>query len=440
MVSFLHTLLSFPLLLLFLFMIYKTIVKNSSTLPKGPKGLPIIGNLHQLDTSNIHFQFWNLSKIYGPFFSLQIGLKQSIVISTPKLAQQILKDHDLDVCSRPLSYGSQIISYNGLDMLFSPYNNCWKEIRKICVFHFFRSKKVSTFSHVRKYEVKEMMKKIYDNVSISKISNLSEIIMLVSSSIVCRIAFGKSCEHEGSEKSRFHGLLVEAQAISLPFFVSDYIPFMGWIDKLKGSVSRVNNTFKDLDVFFEEVLKEHLNPNNMKKEEEKDIVDVLLELKKLGSFSIDLTNDHIKAVLMNLFVAAIDTSAATSIWVMTGLMKNPRVMKKAQEEVRNLCGKKEFVDKDDIEKLVYLKAVIKETLRFYAPVPLIPRETNKSFNVNGYKIEPKTLVYVNIWAIHRDPETWKDPEKFYPKRIIEGLPGLVRHKKNHLCFIAKNHI
>ena len=184
---------------------------------------------------------------------------------------------------------------------------------------------------------------------------------------------------------------------------------------------------------------------------------------------------------------------------MTGLMKNPRAMKKAQEEIRNLCGKKEFIDEDDIQKLVYLKAVIKETLRFYAPAPLAPRETSKGFILNGYKIEPKTSVFVNIWAIHRDPETWKDPDEFYPERFLnndidfkgrdfelipfgagrricpgmplgiatvemiianllnsfdwempkgmtkedidtEGLPGLSRHKKNHLCLVAKNHM
>ena len=100
---------------------------------------------------------------------------------------------------------------------------------------------------------------------------------------------------------------------------------------------------------------------------------------------------------------------------MTGLMKNPRAMKKAQEEIRSL--KKEFIDEDDIQKLVYFKAVIKETLRFYAPAPLAPRETSKGFILNGYKIEPKTSVFVNIWAIHRDPETWKDPDEFYPERF-----------------------
>ncbi|KAL5095886.1 hypothetical protein RYX36_000213 [Vicia faba] len=205
-----------------------------------------------------------------------------------------------------------------------------------------------------------MTEKLSKHVDSSKASNLSEIIMSVSSSIVCRIAFGKSFEHERDEKSRFHGLLNETQAVFLSFFVADFIPFMGWIDKLRGLVARVDKTFKALDEFFEQVLEEHLDPNIRKKEKDKDIVDVLLELKKESRLSIDLTNDHIKVVIMvYLLVAVTDASEATSIWLMTGLMKNPRAMKKAQEELRNICSKKEFIDEDDIQKLVYLKVVIK---------------------------------------------------------------------------------
>ncbi|WJX80696.1 hypothetical protein P8452_63660 [Trifolium repens] len=264
--------------------------------------------------------------------------------------------------------------------------------------------------------------------------------MSVSSSIVCRIAFGKSYENEGGEKSRFHGLLNETQAIFLSFFVSDYIPFMGWIDKLTGLVDRVDNTFKALDGFFEEVLKEHLNPNNEKKEEEeKDIVDVLLELKKKGRLSIDLTNDHIKAVIMNLLVAATDTSAATSVWVMTGLMKNPRAMKKAQEEVRNLYGNREFIDEDDIQNLVYLKAVIKETLRFYAPAPMVPRETNQGRRIcPGIPLGIATVEMITANLLNSFD--WEMPKGMTKEDIdTEGLPGLASHKKNHLCLVAKNH-
>jgi len=86
----------------------------------------------------------------------------------------------------------------------------------------------------------------------------------------------------------------------LSFFVSDYIPFLGWIDKLTGMVTRLEKTFEALDGFLQEVLDEHLDPNRVKvkQNEEKDLVDLLLELKKQGRLSIDLTDDQIKAIIL----------------------------------------------------------------------------------------------------------------------------------------------
>lgn len=165
-----------------------------TTLPPGPKPLPIIGNLHQLDSSNLNLQLWNLSKIYGSIFSLQIGFKPAIVISSPKLAKEVLKDHDLDVSSRPPSLGTTRLSYNGFDLIFSPCSEYWREIRKICVVHFFSSKRISGFYHIRKSEVERMLGRISEHVSSSKTTNLSEILMSVSSSIACRIAFGRRYE------------------------------------------------------------------------------------------------------------------------------------------------------------------------------------------------------------------------------------------------------
>ncbi|KAL5778157.1 hypothetical protein ACOSP7_011083 [Xanthoceras sorbifolium] len=122
---------------------------------------------------------------------------------------------------------------------------------------------------------------------------------------------------------------------------------------------------------------------------------------------------------MNVFIAGTDTGAASVIWVMTYLMKYPREMIKVQEEVRNLIGGKGFVDEDDVQKLSYLKAVIKETMRLQPTAPLLlPRETTKKCILGGYEIPSKTLVFVNTWAIGRDLEVWDNPEKFYPERFI----------------------
>ena len=125
--------------------------------------------------------------------------------------------------------------------------------------------------------------------------------------------------------------------------------------------------------------------------------------------------------LQNIFVAGTDTSAATMVWTMTYLMMHPRVMKKVQEEIRSLVGgNKSFVDEDDVQQLHYLKAVVKEAMRLQPPVPLlVPRETTEKCMVDGYEIPAKTLVYVNAWAIGRDPEAWENPEEFNPERFVD---------------------
>lgn len=102
-------------------------------------------------------------------------------------------------------------------------------------------------------------------------------------------------DDEGS-RSKFHGLVNEAEALFITFFFSDILPYFGWLDKLTGQFSRLQRTFRDLDAFYEEIINDHLNPNYSKSERE-DIIDILLQLRQQEP-SLELTLDHIKAVLM----------------------------------------------------------------------------------------------------------------------------------------------
>jgi len=108
-------------------------------------------------------------------------------------------------------------------------------------------------------------------------------------------------------------------------------------------------------------------------------------------------------------------------WTMAELAKNPLVMRKVQSEIRNKFENRELISFEDIEQLHYLKTVIKETWRLHPPAPLLlPREVMSEFEINGYTMQPKTQIHVNVWAIGRDPNTWKDPEEFLPERFIDS--------------------
>ncbi|XP_048494564.1 6,7,8-trihydroxycoumarin synthase isoform X2 [Beta vulgaris subsp. vulgaris] len=376
----------FPLLvILFLTLVFLLLTKHRKNNepfhpPPGPKGIPLIGNLHQFNALKPHVYLAELAKTYGSILSLRFGRIPVVVVQSAKLAKEVLQTQDLNFSNRPQFVGSQKLSYNGLDIAFSQYNEYFREVKKISVVHLLNSKRVESFAPIGQEEVLRMIKTISSLSSASKIVDLSELLTAYSSSNICRIAFGK---------------------------------------RLNGNLSRLEKTFKDLDAFYEEIISDHLDPNRTKSEQE-DIIDVLLNLRKERSF--ELTLDHIKALLMNIFIGGTDTSSVMVVWAMTELVKNPHAMKKVQEEIRNGIQNKDFVEKHDLSKFKYFKAVVKETFRLHPAAPLlVSHEAVKRTTIDGYDILPKTLVYINVWAIGRDPKLWKDPEKFMPERFFETL-------------------
>ncbi|KAK2971479.1 hypothetical protein RJ640_020885 [Escallonia rubra] len=405
----------------FLILLLPKLRKNGGKVhPPGPPGLPFIGNLHQLDTSALHLNLWQLSKKYGPLMSMRLGSVPTLVVSSAKMAKEVMKTHDLAFSNRPALLGQQKLSYNGLDIAFSPCNDYWRDMRKLCTLHLFSSKRLQSFRPIREDEVAQMVKKISVLSTSSKLANLNEIATALTLNSTCRVAFSKRYDDEGYESHRFHSLLREIQGLWATFFVSDYFPMVGWLDKFTGSCARLERQFKNMDLFYQDLIDEHLDPKRSNSTGE-DFVDILLRLRKDGLSSFNLTLDHIKALLMDVLVGGTDALSATVVWTMTELIKNPVVMKKVQEEVRALVGEKGRVDEDDLQELLYLKAVIKEAMRLHPPAPLlIPRETMDRCVIEGYEIQPKTLVYVNVWAIGRDPESWETPEEFSPERFLDS--------------------
>lgn len=407
-----------PIILIYL--LRKT--PKTNLLPPGPRPLPLIGNLHHLAAAgDLHLYLWKLSKQFGPIIHMKIGSTPLVVISSAKLAKEVMKTQDLAFCSRPKSFGQQKLSYGNKDIVFAPYDNYWREVRKITSLHLFTQKKVQSFRPAREEETAHMIAKISSCASSHKSADLSEMAIAMTSTLICRVAFGKKYDEHGSERRLFEKLLLGAQEIAVAFYVSDYFAALTWVDRLTGRISRVEKVCKELDVFYQELIDEHLDPNRAKTiGVEDDILDTLIKLKQeSNSSSLDLTWDNIKALLMDIFIAGTDTSSAAIVWTMTVLIKAPNVMKKVQAEIRNVIGEKGKVDEDDLPKLAYLKAVINETFRLYPVAPLlVPRETTERCILDGYEIQPKTVVYVNAWAVGRDPEYWEKPDEFLPERFM----------------------
>ncbi|KAG1327504.1 cytochrome P450 71A1 [Cocos nucifera] len=385
-------------------------------LPPGPAKLPIIGNLHQLG-KHPHHSLWQLSQQHGPLMYLKLGRIPTLVVSSPSMAREIFKTHDHECCSRPPLIPSTKLSYGSLDVAFAPYGDQWRELRKVCIIELFSNKKVLSFRSIREEEIERTM-----NI-ISSCSNnlfpidLSKLLFSLSGSIICRTAFGR-CYHGGGE-SRFHKILKEAQAMLGGLFVANYLPIFGWVDKVTGMQARLEKIFLQLDDFYQQLIDEHIDPSRLQYDhEDEDTIDALLRIQKDANY---ITQDHIKAVLMNIFIAGTDTSSSTVDWAMAELMRHPRVMKKAQYEIRGIVGRKGRVEESDLHQLHYIKSVVKEVMRLHPAAPLlVPRETMRHFMINGYDIPPKTTVITNAWAIGRDANTWHMPREFYPERFMDS--------------------
>ncbi|KAF7848806.1 hypothetical protein BT93_L1552 [Corymbia citriodora subsp. variegata] len=183
---------------------------------------------------------------------------------------------------------------------------------------------------------------------------------------------------------------------------------------------------KKIDVILDHIIEEHkekLKGNSGDNEDEnakEDLVDVLLNLQKSSDTNYFIKPHVIRNIVMEIFSAATDTSSTTIEWAFAEMLRNPRVMEKAQAEVRAVLKGKKQVCEQDIQGLEYLKLVVKETLRIHSPGPLMARESREACTINGYEIPKKTKIVINTYAVGRDPEFWSEPESFVPERFLNS--------------------
>ncbi|KAK9757229.1 hypothetical protein RND81_01G150000 [Saponaria officinalis] len=412
--------------IIFLIFVYKWAsfreVKRKN-LPPSPPKLPILGNLHQLGKYP-HKKLQSISKEYGELMLLHLGNKPTLVVSTAHAAREIMKTHDVIFSNRPQSIISKRLIYNRKNVAGAPYGAYWRQMKSICVLQLLSNKRVKSFRKVREEETVLMMEKIGKSICAV---NLSETFMTFTNDVICRVAFGR--KYSGDEDgAKFRELLKEFVELLGTFTVGNFIPWLAWIDRVNGLDKKVSKLATEFDQFLEGIVQEHVDRLTTggngevaeKAERVNDFVDVLLKVQMDNTVGFPIDRDSIKALILDMFAGGTDTTYTVLEWAMTELLRHPEAMKKLQDEVRSITNNQAHVTEDDLDKMVYLKAVIKETLRLYPPIPLlVPRESTHAVKINGYDIPAGTRVITNAWAIHRDPLTWEEPDAFRPERFLD---------------------
>nr|AGO03790.1 costunolide [Tanacetum cinerariifolium]AXL93710.1 Cytochrome P450 [Tanacetum cinerariifolium] len=397
---------------LVLFAYWALLAPNTSkNLPPGPPKLPIIGNIHQLKSPTPHRVLRELAKKYGPIMHLQLGQVSTVVVSTPRLAQEIMKTNDISFADRPTTTTSQIFFYKAQDIGWAPYGEYWRQMKKICTLELLSAKKVRSFSSIREEELTRI-RKILESKAGTPI-NYTEMTIEMVNNVICKATLGDCCKDQALLIELLYDVLKTLSAFNL----ASYYPRLQFLNVISGKKAKWLKMQKKLDDIMEDILKEHRAKGRAKNSDQEDLVDVLLRVKETGGLDIDVTDEHVKAVVLDMLTAGTDTSSTTLEWAMTELMRNPDMMKRAQEEVRSVV-KGEHVTETDLQSLHYLKLIVKETMRLHAPTPLlVPRECRQDCNVDGYDIPAKTKVLVNAWACGVDPGSWENPESFIPERF-----------------------
>lgn len=119
----------------------------------------------------------------------------------------------------------------------------------------------------------------------------------------------------------------------------------------------------------------------------------------------------------------------TASWVVALLLNNPNVLKKVQDEIDMHVGRDRQVQESDLEKFIYLQAVIKEALRLN-PLVTPPHVTLEDCVVNGYHVPAGSSIIVNRYMLQQDETVWSNPDEFEPERFLNAHKELDYKGKN----------
>ncbi|KAJ6378904.1 hypothetical protein OIU78_029007 [Salix suchowensis] len=362
--------------------------------PPGPKGLPLVGSMHMMDQLT-HRGLAKLAKQYGGLFHMRMGYLHMVTVSSAEVARQVLQVQDNIFSNRPANIAIRYLTYDRADMAFAHYGPFWRQMRKLCVMKLFSRKRAESWETVRD-EVDSMVKTVEANIG--KPVNLGEIIFTVTMNITYRAAFG--AKNEGQDE--FIKILQEFSKLFGAFNISDFVPWLGWIDP-QGLTARLVKARKALDKFIDSIIDDHIQKrkeNNFSEDAETDMVDDMLafyseEARKVDESddlqkTISLTKDNIKAIIMDVMFGGTETVASAIEWAMAELMKSPEDQKRVQQELAEVVGLERRVEESDFDKLTFLKCALKETLRMHPPIPLLLHETSEDAEVAGYYIPKKT--------------------------------------------------
>ncbi|KAF1837103.1 cytochrome P450 [Decorospora gaudefroyi] len=388
--------------------------------PPGPPTLPLIGNLHLMPAEKPHLQFQKWAEEYGPVYSLILGTKVMVVLSSDQAIKDLLDKRSGIYSSRPDMYLGQVVS-GGLRMLLMKYGETWRMLRKL-VHNNLNIKAARTYVPYQDLENKAMLVGFLESPDL-----FIDHIRRYTNSLTTQMIFG-----------------FRTTSIDDPKLKQLFSGFEKFSEILGKTVAALLDLFPVLRSLPDFALPLRRYAKQLHKKESELYIGHWLNVKKAikngtakPCFCVDLVraqdeenfSDALAGYVSgSMLEAGSDTTAATLIGFVQAMVLFPEVAKRAQEELDRVCGD-HFPTLDD--DLPYIQGCIKESMRWMPTAILgVPHAVIRDDEYMGYTIPKGAGMLLNVYAIHNDPKRHPNPRRFDPARYADDHQTAAEAAKN----------
>uniref|UniRef100_A0A453EHP3 Cytochrome P450 71A1 n=1 Tax=Aegilops tauschii subsp. strangulata TaxID=200361 RepID=A0A453EHP3_AEGTS len=268
--------------------------------PPSPRGLPLLGHLHLLG-SLPHRALRSLAAAHGPVLLLRLGRVPAVVVSSPAAAEEVMKARDLAFASRPRSAMADRLLY-GRDVAFAPYGEYWRQARRVCVVHLLSPLRILSFRGVREEEAAALVERVRGAGAGGAVVDLCELLVAYANTVVSRAAFGddsaRGLYEEGNKGRELRKVFNDFQELLGTAPVGELLPWLGWLDAVRGMEGKIRRTFKALDGVLEKVIDDHRRRRQAGQQtgddggDHRDFVDVLLDVNETDNDAGHVRGGH----------------------------------------------------------------------------------------------------------------------------------------------------
>ena len=375
-------------------------------------GKLFIGNLLDIPPKHSWLKFKAWADQYGPMFQLNVMDRKLVVVSTEKIANDLLRERGNHYSSREqLPMAAKLMSRD-LRPVFLPYGDLWRRGRKLM--HSFTMPTAATsYQPVQIYESERLLHDLIQHPS-----QYEQLFERYAGAVVMRLGYGKGIDTGDEPDIRKVVQVVHTvERVASPgAYLVDTFPILMYLPRWLAPFKREAERLHDFEItLFRDLLREV--QEKMQAEKCPDcFAKTFLEKQDVYGLSYD----EGAYVIGTLFEAGSGTTAAAMMSFCLAMCHHPEWQSEIQSEVDQVVGDARMPDFSDIPQLPKTRAVIKEVLR-WRPVTAggIPHELTKDDVYNGLFLPKGTNIHPNQWAIHRDEQLYPSPDVFNPSRWLD---------------------